>query len=148
MKEQCEIVPGGGCWLWKGFVHKNGYGEMSYHGDGKRVHRLSYFLFKGPIPEGMDVCHACDVRHCVNPDHLWIGTRKQNMEDCSSKRRHGNMLKTHCVNGHEFTPDNIIWRMKPSGRKARDCKTCQSYAYRAWRKKQRAQVEVDASHGR
>jgi hypothetical protein len=89
------------------------------------LHKLSHIIHKGPVPDGMDVCHTCDNRRCWNPHHLWLGTRKQNMEDCTRKGRHGNLLKTHCVNGHEFTPDNIDWRLKPSGVMGRHCKACQ-----------------------
>lgn len=76
-----------GCWEWTGYIEKNGYGKITFRRKRQSVHRLSYSSFKGDIPEGMDVCHRCDVRHCVNPEHLFVGTRKQNMEDCVNKGR-------------------------------------------------------------
>ena len=81
-----------GCWLWTASKTKGGYGQFNMPRNGgvhaiATAHRYSYTLAKGPIPPGMDVCHACDVRHCVNPAHLWVGTRGDNMRDCSSKGR-------------------------------------------------------------
>lgn len=77
------------CWFWTGAADsKWGYGSL-YHEDRVHLaHRVSWMLFRGPIPEGMDVCHKCDTPPCVNPDHLFIGTRLDNMRDCSFKGRH------------------------------------------------------------
>lgn len=124
MKSYCDF-DASGCWLYRGFVHKNGYGDMCYRGKNMRVHRLSYRLHKGEIPPGMDVCHTCDVRNCVNPDHLWVGTRKENVDDMTVKARHWSKVKTHCKHGHEFTPENTEIRQsrgKPG--QGRACKTC------------------------
>lgn len=74
------------CWIWKG-AQRNTYGAFKFGDKVIDTHRVSYLLFKGDIPEGMQVCHSCDVRLCVNPDHLWLGTQSDNMQDCSNKGR-------------------------------------------------------------
>lgn len=74
---------GSGCWVWTA-SGKNGYGCL----DGKYAHRLSYQWHKGEIPEGMQVMHSCDNRLCVNPDHLSLGTNKDNSNDMMAKGRH------------------------------------------------------------
>lgn len=75
------------CWSWLGAGKGNGYGNVTFNGKNKPAHRHAYELFIGSIPDGMDVCHSCDNRWCVNPDHLWIGTREDNMRDCLNKGR-------------------------------------------------------------
>lgn len=76
------------CWLWKGFTAPNGYGGVNAPMVKIPAHRLALIAEGVLVPHNMDVCHACDVRACVNPDHLYVGTRKQNMEDCSRRGRH------------------------------------------------------------
>ena len=78
--------PNSGCWLWIGAL-RSGYGNID---DGKThvsAHRLAHELYIGPIPLGMVVMHRCDVRCCVNPDHLQIGTQLDNTRDCIAKGR-------------------------------------------------------------
>jgi hypothetical protein len=86
-----------GCWLWTGKLDARGYGQMQIAGaDQARLalgrtqlaHRVSWLVYRGAIPAGMCVLHACDVPACVNPDHLWLGTLSDNNRDCLSKGRH------------------------------------------------------------
>lgn len=80
--------PNSGCWLWDGAVSSNGYGSIRCDGKTLKAHRKSYEVFYGEkIAEDKDACHKCDVRCCVNPEHIFIGTRKENMADCISKER-------------------------------------------------------------
>lgn len=77
-----------GCWLWTAAIHKKkGYGSARMRGRNYAAHRLSYQMHKGAIPDTLLVCHQCDVRNCVNPDHLWLGTNKANMKDMADKGR-------------------------------------------------------------
>lgn len=77
-----------GCWLWTATIHKKkGYGTARMRGRNYAAHRLSYQMHKGDIPDTLLVCHSCDVRNCVNPEHLWLGTNKANMKDMADKGR-------------------------------------------------------------
>ncbi len=75
------------CWIWTGGKNKKGYGAATYGGKTWRVHRLAWLLSKGAIPDGLFVCHRCDVRVCCNPDHLFLGTNQDNMADMRAKGR-------------------------------------------------------------
>ena len=80
--------PMSGCWLWTGaIVGQRRYGGMWFRGRNDRAHRISWKLFRGEIPDGLHVLHKCDVKTCVNPDHLFLGTNADNMADMTRKGR-------------------------------------------------------------
>lgn len=77
-----------GCWLWQAAKNADGYGHFGVASSTPRkAHRVSYALFVGEIPAGMQVCHSCDTPSCVNPAHLFVGTAQDNMDDRGSKGR-------------------------------------------------------------
>lgn len=83
----CVPEPNTGCWLWIGRMGPNGYGEIRVDGKMKRAHRVSRTVFGGEFDHNLHVLHKCDVKICVNPDHLRLGTHDDNMRDLASKRR-------------------------------------------------------------
>lgn len=82
-----KIDPNTGCWLWQKKPQSSGYGTIMINYKWWLVHRLSYSLLVGPLLEGQLVLHKCDVRMCINPDHLFVGTQKHNLEDMYKKKR-------------------------------------------------------------
>jgi hypothetical protein len=77
------------CWLWTGALNNKGYGvlNMDKYGTTPFAHRIAWELANGPIPDGLNVLHKCDVPHCVNPRHLFIGTQHDNVRDMNKKGR-------------------------------------------------------------
>ncbi len=130
-------VQSNGCWWWTGRLDKYGYGSIRLTGRTRQAHRVSYEFYKGPIPEGKQLdhqCHdpkecvggnACPHRRCVNPDHLEPATVREN---CSTDRTANGersaaaifqRSKTHCPQGHEYTPENT-----DIGKHGRFCLAC------------------------
>ncbi len=141
--EKVEKTPT--CWLWTGGLNASGYGVFRALGE-TLAHRVSYRMFVGDIPDGMQLDHVaafgCQNRHCVNPAHLEPVTPAENQ-----RRGLKGELRTHCVNGHAYLPDNLIIEPRPSGATARRCKTCRTEQQAAARQRKRTNVLAAGSFG-
>jgi hypothetical protein len=113
------------CWIWQSGVDNSGYGTspgtriLPPH---TRAHRIAYAAFVGPIPDGFEIDHLCNVRLCCNPAHLEAVTKEENNRRSMPQRRLAMraLRRTHCIRGHELTPENSRYR-KDGGRQCRTC---------------------------
>lgn len=119
-KARC-VVNEQGCWLWQGALVGNGYPGSSYRGTNCRVHKASYELHRGPVPEGWDVCHTCDNKLCINPLHLFAAPRVANLIDMRNKGRNRQTQKTHCPQGHSYAEYGKPHYTKPTWRICTAC---------------------------
>lgn len=122
-----------GCWIWpikfargKKYGTKWAYGQTNYRGGSTIIHRMMFKIVHDvELSRFQFVCHRCDETMCCNPDHLWLGSPRQNSLDASSKGRSRNQQVTHCVHGHEFTPENTYMARRNEISSSRACRTCQ-----------------------
>jgi hypothetical protein len=122
------------CWIWTGGKNSAGYGYFKLHGHQVRSHRFSFRLAKRREVENFG-CHECDTPACVRPSHVFDGTQKDNIQDCSSKGRHHLGARTHCKRGHEFNQENA-YVPADKRRTRRICRICQRDRKRLWRSNQ------------
>jgi hypothetical protein len=134
------------CWPWLGAKDSNGRAQfrVDLKGAPTTAARIAWSLAnRKPFPEDMDACHSCDEPWCVNPGHIWPGTRLENMRDAVKKRRMFHQKKTHCKNGHEFTKEDT--RFDESGQ--RHCRVCQrECSRRRYRERKISDPEFSAQH--
>lgn len=120
-------IDANGCWLYTGVLMPTGYADVCFRGKNSRAHRVMYTIVKGPIGK-LHVMHSCDVRHCINPDHLSLGTNEQNIHDAIRKGRphRANLMsaKTHCPQGHPYDLANVRWDKGRRQARRRVCTTC------------------------
>jgi len=125
------------CWQWTGGKTWDGYGRIKLNGKTVMAHRVAYAMLKGEVPKHLILCHTCDNPSCVNPDHLFLGTHKDNALDREAKgrsKRAGKPKLAVCARGHERSPNNLYDYGKGGA-----CKKCLAYT----KKLRRAKLSID-----
>ena len=114
------------CWRWTGAGYPTGHGHFAWAEAGGYAHRAAYLLFVGPIPAGHWIAQTCRNHDCVNPAHLEALTPSQAIRRSTTHPMAINAAKTHCIRGHEFTPENTA--RHNNGRRCRTCSRASSLA--------------------
>lgn len=126
-------VTANGCWEWSGSRYPTGYGKSKKSVGAGYAHRASHEAFIGAIPDGLQIDHLCMNKPCVNPDHLQAVTPSVNVRRAPNHASKRGRWKTHCLRGHEYTPENTY--NTPRGTRA--CIECGRAAVRARRARDR-----------
>lgn len=115
-----QVVPSG-CWIWTGARLPTGYGWARVGGRSRAAHLQMWRAVRGPVPHGLELDHLCRETLCCNPDHLEPVTHAENVHRSFSPSA-VNLVKTHCLRGHEFTEENIY--RPPKRPHTRQCRAC------------------------
>lgn len=139
IRKHTEVIPESGCHEWRGRVSSAGYGVITVVQSGYQTrtfsaHKAAFELSRGRVPEGMVLDHLCRNRICVNPDHLEVVTQRENVMRSPIAPGALNAAKTHCAQGHEFTPENTyLYQQKPPRTSlVRICRSCRNAQRRSW----------------
>jgi hypothetical protein len=124
-----DVFSDNDCLIWTGAHNYNGYGWFAVNSRQVRAHRFIYSLTNGPIPEGMDIDHLCRNRDCVNPYHMEVVTRKENLMRGNTHARF-NKDKSHCCRGHLLSGSNV----RINRRGGRVCRECERQGCRSRRR--------------
>jgi hypothetical protein len=115
-----KVDPKTGCWEWQRSKSEYGYGRKPHRGRNVMAHRFFYELLVGPVPQGLELDHLCRNPACCNPRHLEPVTHRENILRGNTEPAR-NAVKTHCPQGHAYTPENVYIR---PGTHQRGCRTC------------------------
>lgn len=137
--EHYRLITPDGHWLWQGFLNKNRYGIFGFEGKTWLVHRLAYFVYNSKNSDDTYICHIidCKYRNCFNPEHVYSGDQYSNMMDRIISGNNPQLEKTHCPEGHEYTPENTYRNSKG----ARMCRICDKESTRRSRQRQKEKLE-------
>ncbi len=126
------------CWLWTGGVNHGGYGKFWANGATHAVHRFSYELFRGLIPDGLTIDHLCRVRCCVLPDHLEAVTIQENLLRSPLRPE----ARTHCPQGHPYAGHNLLLKITTRKGKERLCRTCKNNHGREYQREYQRRPDI------
>ena len=122
-----------GCWIWTGSIDRDGYGYLSHGGKSTTgAHRVLYEMHNGPIPEGLTIDHLCEIRPCVNPEHLEAVTFDENQRrrrkvfiGPTATKEQLRLARGICRNGHDMKIVGTLARKRPNGKVEKRCRACQ-----------------------